>query len=205
MPSDFEPKSTTTWVPVSLTTVPLITWSSPTDSSVSVVKFSSAAAKSSLAADVWVSGVVDDEADEDEAVAGASCVSAAGVGAECSEESGAEACAPAGEGCTVSGASRTADPPLCESCSGVMVSRVVSGLRVSSYKVIASLPRTHVRDECGTITERCLADCWRGRQVALRPPWRTTLVQSQLPERRIEPASNGDSSTIAMASEQCQT
>ena len=96
------------------------------------------------------------EAAED-GVGGAACASAAGAGALSWAASGAEACVSAGEGCTVSGASRTADPPLCESCSGVMVSRVESGLRLSSYKVIASLPCTRVRDECGTVCSGLLA------------------------------------------------
>src|SRR5579863_5319818 len=50
MPSDFAPMSTTTCVPVSLSTVPLMTRSSLTASSASVVKVSSTEAKSSPAA-----------------------------------------------------------------------------------------------------------------------------------------------------------
>ena len=52
MPSDLAPMSTTTWVAVSFSTVPLITMSSPAASSLSVVKLSRAAAKSSLALEV---------------------------------------------------------------------------------------------------------------------------------------------------------
>ena len=48
MPSDFAPISTTTCVAVSFSTVPLMTRSSLTASSASVVKVSSAEAKSSL-------------------------------------------------------------------------------------------------------------------------------------------------------------
>ena len=47
MPSDLAPISTTTWVAVSFSTVPLMTRSSLTASSASVVKFSSTEAKSS--------------------------------------------------------------------------------------------------------------------------------------------------------------
>ena len=177
MPSDFEPTSTTTWVAVSLTTVPLMTWSSPTDSSVSVVKFSSAAAKSSLAAGAQRLRVRKRELES----RGGRKIGASVRGGSLRS---------AGVVVRVSGASTTADPPVCVSCADVMVSsggvRVVGGaVVVQSHNLLR-----HARG-CATNAGRSVADCWRGLQVALRPPWRTTLGQSQLPERRSNPRPMG--------------
>src|SRR4029077_112804 len=79
MPSDLAPISTPTCVPVSLSTVPLITRSSLTASSASVVKVSSAAAKSSPGAGFSSGAVVECSTSAEEASSAAVAFSA-GVG-----------------------------------------------------------------------------------------------------------------------------
>jgi hypothetical protein len=51
----------------------------------------------------------------------------------------------------------------------------------------------------------CFADCWMSRLVVVGPPWRVSLDNPSCRTFYREPASNGNSSTIAMAREQCQT
>ena len=51
----------------------------------------------------------------------------------------------------------------------------------------------------------CVADCWMSRLVVVGPPWRVSLDNPSCRTFNREPASNGNSSTIATAREQCQT
>src|ERR1035438_5010010 len=51
----------------------------------------------------------------------------------------------------------------------------------------------------------CFADCWMSRLVVVGPPWRVSLDNPSCRTLYREPASNGNSSTIAIAREQCQT
>ncbi len=51
----------------------------------------------------------------------------------------------------------------------------------------------------------CFADCWTSRLVVVGPPWRVSLDNPSCRTFNREPASNGNSSTIATAREQCQT
>ena len=51
----------------------------------------------------------------------------------------------------------------------------------------------------------CVADCWMSRLVVVGPPWRVSLDNPSCRTYYREPASNGNSSTIAIAREQCQT
>ena len=51
----------------------------------------------------------------------------------------------------------------------------------------------------------CFADCWMSRLVVVGPPWRVSLDNPSCRTFYREPASNGNSSTIAIAREQCQT
>ena len=51
----------------------------------------------------------------------------------------------------------------------------------------------------------CVADCWTSRLVVVGPPWRVSLDNPSCRTFYREPASNGNSSTIATAREQCQT
>src|SRR5215472_1725440 len=54
---------------------------------------------------------------------------------------------------------------------------------------------------CGT----CAADCWTSRLVVVGSPWRVSLDNPSCRTFYKEPASNGNSSTIATVREQCQT
>ncbi len=54
---------------------------------------------------------------------------------------------------------------------------------------------------CGT----CLSDCWTSRLVVVGPPWRVSLDNPSCRTFYKEPASNGNTSTITTAREQCQT
>ena len=51
----------------------------------------------------------------------------------------------------------------------------------------------------------CSRDCWRSRLVVVGPPWRVSLDNPSCRTFNKEPASNGNSSTIAIVREQCQT
>src|ERR1700733_215476 len=51
----------------------------------------------------------------------------------------------------------------------------------------------------------CVADCWMSRLVVVGPPWRVSLDNPSCRTYNREPASNGNSSTITTAREQCQT
>ena len=51
----------------------------------------------------------------------------------------------------------------------------------------------------------CSADCWMSRLVVVGPPWRVSLDNPSCRTFNKEPASNGNSSTIAIAREECQT
>src|SRR3984885_3613009 len=51
----------------------------------------------------------------------------------------------------------------------------------------------------------CVADCWMSRLVVVGPPWRVSLDNPSCRTLYREPASNGNSSTIAIGCEQCQT
>ena len=66
----------------------------------------------------------------------------------------------AGEGCTCSGASITAEPPVCVSCAVVMVS--IAGFKVAGGAVIEQIHSLGVDASCATRAGRGVADCWRG-------------------------------------------
>src|SRR5579864_1688076 len=51
----------------------------------------------------------------------------------------------------------------------------------------------------------CSADCWMSRLVVVGPPWRVSFDNPSCRTFYKEPASNGNSSTIATTREQCQT
>ena len=171
MPSDLAPISTTTWVAVSFSTVPLMTWSSLAASSASVVKLSRAEAKSSV---------------------GRACSSAESAVRHGQTGCGSGECClgRAGSGFSVDNGwrSKTRNPGC--------------GRLFRRARLMASLgfSRTRVRGRCGR-----LADGWRESKVVLGPPWRTDWNNPSGRTSLRKPASKGNSSTIATASEQCQT
>src|SRR5580704_11797179 len=184
MPSDLVPMSTTTCVEVSFSTVPLMTRSSPTASSVSVVKFSSAEAKSSLA-----------------------CLSSTGAGCGASSLEAAESAvaAPVATGagsCSVKLCSVEVSSAAVGSAS---VTTAVAELElwavVSSNKVMPLCCASHsVREDTGLVSG-LLDESFGCGGLTLA----SELGQSQLPDVLQKPASKGNSSTIATPNKQCQT
>ena len=176
MPSDLAPISTTTWVAVIFSTVPLMTLSSLAASSASVVKLSSAEAKSSVAEGVFVQ------------ILGSR-------GRVC-----ADWCVTGGSRCL-----RSSPPVDSAGRSATEVEVAESRLwAVLSSGKVDGLSRFSSHVGAGTDAGR-LADCWRESKVVLGPPWRTDWNNPSGRTSLSKPASKGNTSSVATASEQCQT
>src|ERR1700758_5718850 len=82
----------------------------------------------------------------------------------------------------------------------------VGGIHIVGGAVVVhghgfSIPRTaQVRDGCG-----CLADCRNGSKVVVGSTWRLNLNNPSVRTTKLNPRPIGNPSSVATASEQCQT